>query len=110
MKNGKMVSMCTGSSLASTELNTCKGNIIKLILAYSGENKVYVDDLVAYYASALSFLGTIILGMLTLHQNKRARRKPMKLINWNSKCKRKVWNLQRNNIGRGQKQLFPNLK
>lgn len=34
-----------------------------------------VDDLVAYYASALSFLGTIILGMLTLHQNKRAQEK-----------------------------------
>ena len=36
---------------------------------------LYVDDLVAYYASALSFLGTIILGMLTLHQNKRAQEK-----------------------------------
>lgn len=34
-----------------------------------------VDDLVAYYASALSFLGTLILGMLTLHQNKRAQEK-----------------------------------
>lgn len=34
-----------------------------------------VDDLVAYYASALSFLGTLILGMLTLYQNKRAQEK-----------------------------------
>lgn len=34
-----------------------------------------VDDLVAYYASALSFLGTLILGMLTLFQNKRAQEK-----------------------------------
>ena len=41
MKNGKMVSMYTGSSLASTELNICKGNIIELIHAYSRENKVY---------------------------------------------------------------------
>jgi len=41
MKNEKMVSMYTGSSLASTELNICKGNIIELIHAYSRENKVY---------------------------------------------------------------------
>lgn len=34
-----------------------------------------VDDLVAYYAGALSFLGTLILGMLTLYQNKRAQEK-----------------------------------
>ena len=34
-----------------------------------------VDDLVTYYAGALSFLGTLILGMLTLYQNKRAQEK-----------------------------------
>ena len=34
-----------------------------------------VSDFVSYYASALSFLGTLILGMLTLHQNKRAQEK-----------------------------------
>ena len=34
-----------------------------------------VADFVVYYASALSFLGTLILGMLTLHQNKRAQDK-----------------------------------
>ena len=34
-----------------------------------------VSDLVAYFASALSFLGTMILGILTLHQNKRAQDK-----------------------------------
>ena len=34
-----------------------------------------VADFVVYYPSALSFLGTIILGMLTLYQNKRAQEK-----------------------------------
>ena len=34
-----------------------------------------VADFVVYYASALSFLGTLILGMLTLYQNKRAQDK-----------------------------------
>ena len=34
-----------------------------------------VADFVVYYASALSFLGTLILGMLTLHQNKLAQEK-----------------------------------
>jgi len=34
-----------------------------------------VADFVVYYASALSFLGSLILGVLTLHQNKRAQEK-----------------------------------
>lgn len=33
------------------------------------------SDFLAYYASALSFLGTLILGVLTLVQNKRAQEK-----------------------------------
>ena len=34
-----------------------------------------VADFVVYYASALSFLGSLVLGVLTLHQNKRAQEK-----------------------------------
>ncbi len=34
-----------------------------------------VADFLVYYASALSFIGTIILGYLTLRQNKRAQQK-----------------------------------
>lgn len=34
-----------------------------------------VPDLVVYYSSALSFIGTLILGMLTLYQNKKAQDK-----------------------------------
>ena len=34
-----------------------------------------VADYVVYYASALSFLGSLILGILTLYQNKRAQEK-----------------------------------
>ncbi len=32
-----------------------------------------VADILGYYASVLSFAGTIILGILTLHQNKKAQ-------------------------------------
>ena len=33
------------------------------------------SDFLVYYASALSFLGTLILGVLTLFQNKRSQEK-----------------------------------
>lgn len=40
-KDGKIAPMYSNVTLNGAELNICKGNIIEIIHAYSGENKVY---------------------------------------------------------------------
>lgn len=66
-----------------------------------------VDDFVSYYAGALSFLGTLILGMLTLYQNKRAQEKTDDINKLQLDMQKKSMELAEKQYEQGTETVFP---
>ena len=78
--NKKSIVICILTVLVVCVILVFLPLIINHIYYLEAPSKFFITDLnvadfVVYYASALSFLGSLILGMLTLYQNKRAQEK-----------------------------------
>lgn len=78
--NKKSIVICILTVLVVCVILVLLPLIINHIYYLEAPSKFFITDLnvadfVVYYASALSFLGSLILGMLTLYQNKRAQEK-----------------------------------